>query len=123
MRFILNWLLISIAISVAAYIVPGIEPYGPADPWLCFAFVGLFLGLVNSLVKPVITVISLPVTILTLGIFQLVVNSLMLELASWFSLNLLGAGIVINGFGAAFFGAIVISIVSAILNVATADAQ
>ncbi|MCF2621243.1 phage holin family protein [Collinsella tanakaei] len=123
MRFILNWLLISIAISVAAYIVPGIEPYGPADPWLCFAFVGLFLGLVNSLVKPVITVISLPVTILTLGIFQLVVNSLMLELASWFSLNLLGAGIVINGFGAAFFGAIVISIVSAILNVATADAR
>ncbi len=62
-------------------------------------------------------------TILTLGIFQLVVNSLMLELASWFSLNLLGAGIVINGFGAAFFGAIVISIVSAILNVATADAR
>lgn len=123
MRFILNWLLISIAISVAAYIVPGIEPYGPADPWLCFAFVGLFLGLVNSLVKPVITVISLPVTILTLGIFQLVVNSLMLELASWFSMNLLGAGIVINGFGAAFFGAIVISIVSAILNVATADAR
>ena len=123
MRFILNWLLISIAISVAAYIVPGIEPYGPADPWLCFAVVGLFLGLVNSLVKPVITVISLPVTILTLGIFQLVVNSLMLELASWFSLNLLGAGIVINGFGAAFFGAIVISIVSAILNVATADAR
>lgn len=123
MRFILNWLLISIAISVAAYIVPGIEPYGPTDPWLCFAFVGLFLGLVNSLVKPVITVISLPVTILTLGIFQLVVNSLMLELASWFSLNLLGAGIVINGFGAAFFGAIVISIVSAILNVATADAR
>lgn len=123
MRFVLNWLLTSIAISIAAFIVPGIEPFGMVEPWMSFAFTGLFLGFVNALIKPFVTIISLPVTILTLGIFQLVVNSLMLELASWFSLNLLGAGIVINGFGAAFFGAIVISIVSAILNVATADAR
>lgn len=123
MRFILNWLLISIAISIAAYIVPGIEPFGQADPWLCFAVVGLFLGLVNALVKPLLTIVSLPVTILTLGVFQLVINGLMLELASWFSLNLLGAGIAIDGFWAAFFGAIVISIVGGILNMVTQDAQ
>lgn len=123
MRFILNWLLISIAISIAAYIVPGVEPFGPADPWLCFAFVGLFLGLVNALIKPLVTIVSLPVTILTLGVFQLVINGLMLELASWFSLNLLGAGIAIEGFGAAFSGAIVISIVGGILNMVTQDAK
>lgn len=122
MRFILNWLLTSIAISIAAYIVPGIQPYGPTDPWLCFAFAGLFLGLVNALIKPIITVISLPVTILTLGIFQLVVNSFMLELASWLSRNLLGSGIVISGFGAAFVGAIIISIMCTLLGVATKDA-
>ena len=122
MRFVLNWLLTSIAISIAAFLVPGIEPFGPADPWICFAFVGLFLGFVNSLVKPLLTVVSLPVTILTLGVFQLVINSFMLELASWLSVNLLGAGVSISGFGAAFFGAIVVSIMCAILGVATSDA-
>ena len=93
MRFMLNWLLTSIAIAIATFLVPGIQPFGMADAWVCFAFVGLFLNIVDSLVKPFLTVISLPLTIITLGIFQLVVNSFMLELASYLSVNLLGAGI------------------------------
>ncbi len=120
-RFFRNWLLTSIAIAVAAFIVPGIQPFGAADPWLSFSFVGLFLGLVNSLVKPLITVISLPLTCLTVGLFQLVVNSFMLELASWLSVNLLGSGISISGFGAALLGSIIVSIVCTILGVATND--
>ena len=80
------------------------------------------MGLVNSLVKPLITVISLPVTFLTLGVFQLVVNSFMLELASWLSVNLLGSGISISGFWSAFVGAIIVSIMCSILGVATKDA-
>lgn len=122
MRFLLNWLLTSISIAIATFIVPGIEPFGPTDAWLSFAFVGLFLGLVNSLVKPLITVISLPVTFLTLGVFQLVVNSFMLELASWLSVNLLGSGISISGFWSAFVGAIIVSVMCSILGVATKDA-
>lgn len=122
MRFLLNWLLTSISIAIATFIVPGIEPFGPTDAWLSFAFVGLFLGLVNSLVKPLVTVISLPVTFLTLGVFQLVVNSFMLELASWLSVNLLGSGISISGFWSAFVGAIIVSIMCSILGVATKDA-
>ena len=122
MRFLLNWLLTSISIAIATFIVPGIAPVGPTDAWLSFAFVGLFLGLVNSLVKPLITVISLPVTFLTLGVFQLVVNSFMLELASWLSVNLLGSGISISGFWSAFVGAIIVSIMCSILGVATKDA-
>ena len=90
MRFMLNWLLTSIAIAIATFLVPGIQPFGMADAWVCFAFVGLFLNIVDSLVKPFLTVISLPLTIITLGIFQLVVNSFMLELASYLSVNLLG---------------------------------
>lgn len=121
MRFFLNWLRTSIAIAVATFIVPGIQPFGMADPWLSFAFVGLFLGLVNSLVKPLITVISLPLTCLTVGLFQLVVNSFMLELASWLSVNLLGSGISISGFGAALLGSVIVSIVCTILGVATND--
>lgn len=121
MRFILNWLITAIAIAIAAYTVPGIAPFGAAEPYVCFAFAGLFLGLVNSLVKPFITLISLPATIVTLGIFQLVVNSFMLELASWLSVNMVGAGISIAGFGSAFLGAIVISIMCSLLGMLTRD--
>ena len=79
MRFMLNWLFTSIAIAIATLLVPGIQPFGFAEAWVCFAFVGLFLNIVDSLVKPFLTVISLPLTIITLGIFQLVVNSFMLS--------------------------------------------
>lgn len=116
MRFLLNWLLTSIAIAIATFIVPGIAPFGAGEAWVSFMFVGLFLGFVNSLVKPIITAISLPVTIITLGIFQLVINSFMLELASWLSINILGTGISIASFGSAFIGAIIVSIMCAILN-------
>ena len=76
----------------------------------------MFLNIVDSLVKPFLTVISLPLTIITLGIFQLVVNSFMLELASYLSVNLLGAGISIAGFGSAFMGSILVSIMRSILD-------
>ena len=61
-------------------------------------------------------VISLPLTIITLGIFQLVVNSFMLELASYLSVNLLGVGISIASFGSAFMGSILVSIMRSILD-------
>ena len=109
MRFLLNWLLTSIAIAIATFLVPGIQPFGMADAWVCFAFVGLFLNIVDSLVKPFLTVISLPLTIITLGIFQLVVNS-------YLSVNLLGAGISIADFGSAFMGSILVSIMRSILD-------
>ena len=118
MTFVLNWIFTAIAIAFAAWIVPGIAPFGPYEAWMCFLFAGLFLSLVNSLVKPIVSLLSLPVTILTLGIFQLVVNAFMLELASWLSVNVLGAGIAISGFTAALFGSIIISIGCAILGVA-----
>lgn len=116
MRFMLNWLFTSIAIAIATFLVPGIQPFGFAEAWVCFAFVGLFLNIVDSLVKPFLTVISLPLTIITLGIFQLVVNSFMLELASYLSVNLLGAGISIASFGSAFMGSILVSIMRSILD-------
>jgi putative membrane protein len=78
--------------------------------------VGLFLNIVDSFVKPFLTVISLPLTIITLGIFQLVVNSFMLELASYLSVNLLGVGISIASFGSAFMGSILVSITRSILD-------
>ena len=119
MRFILNTLLTAIAVAIATFIVPGITPYG-SDPWIAYIFVALFLGVVNSFVKPIISFISIPVNIITLGIFQLVINGFMLMLASWLSRNLLDAGISISGIFAALFGSIIISIACSIFGVAAA---
>lgn len=117
MTFLLNWLFTSIAIAIADWFVPGIFVLGTVEPWLCYIFTGLFLSLVNSLVKPIITVLALPLTIITLGLFQLMVNGLMLQLASSLSLNLLGSGIVAANFVWAFVGAIIVSIMCTILGV------
>lgn len=115
MRFLLNWLLTQSLSRSPRSSSPAFS-FGMADAWVCFAFVGLFLNVVDSLVKPLLTVISLPLTIITLGIFQLVVNSFMLELASYLSVNLLGAGISIASFGSAFMGSILVSITRSIFD-------
>jgi putative membrane protein len=75
----------------------------------------LALALVNAIVKPVVEVLSLPLTIVTLGIFYLVINAMMLNLASGLSVSLFGSGIEIDSFGAAMMGAIVISLASMII--------
>lgn len=114
-RFVAKWVFSAIAIAVAAALMPGITHIGTDPAWLSFLFVALFLVLVNSLVKPVLSILSLPVTILTLGVFQLVLNAFMLVLASSLAVNVFGSGIRIDGFGAAFFGSIVVSVVSCVL--------
>ncbi|QWT17899.1 phage holin family protein [Collinsella sp. zg1085] len=115
MKFLLKTLLTAIAVAIASNLIPGIAPYG-AEPWLAFLMASLSLGFVNALIKPVVTLISIPATIVTLGIFQLVVNTFMFELASWISVHVIGAGIIISSFGSAFIAAIVVSFISGILN-------
>ena len=116
MRFLLNWIMTAIALAIAVWFIPGLSAFG-AEPWLCFLFVSLFLGIVNTLVKPFLSIISLPITFFSLGVFQLIINTFMLELASWLSVSFLGAGISIASFGSAFVGAIIVSILCAILGV------
>ncbi|MCH3943484.1 MAG: phage holin family protein [Atopobiaceae bacterium] len=113
MHFIGKWFITAIATAVAIWLVPGIEAYGGAYVGPIFA--ALCLAVVNVTIKPVMQALGLPLTILTLGIFALVVNALALELASWLARNVFQAGITINGFGSAFLGAIIISIMTAIL--------
>ena len=75
-------------------------------------FCALALSLLNATVRPLLQVLSLPITVISLGIFHLVVNAVVLEMASALSRNVFHAGIAIESFGAAFLGAIVISVVS-----------
>lgn len=118
MKFILRWIVTALAVGAAAWIVPGINVFG-AEAWAAIALFGLVLALVNMSVKPVLQVISLPVTVLTLGIFYLVVNTLMLYLAQWVADGIFHVSFYIADFGSAFLASIVISIVTAILNAIT----
>lgn len=119
MNFILRWIVTAIAVGAAVWIVPGIETIGGSEAWAAVAVFALILALINASVKPILQILSLPITILTLGIFYLVVNTGMLYLAAWLAEGMFGTGIAIASFGSAFVASIVISIVSAIANAIT----
>jgi putative membrane protein len=115
MNFILRWIVTAVGVGAAVWIVPGISTVG-ANGTLAIAVLALVLSLVNLSVKPILQTLSLPITVITLGLFYLVVNALLLEFAAWAATGLFGSGIAINGFGSALLGSIVISIVSAVVN-------
>lgn len=114
MTLVANWLTAAVAIAAAAWIVPGITVRG--EEWLALAVSAVVLGLVNALARPLLLLVTLPITVLTLGLFLFVVNALTLLLASWLTTRVFGLGLVIDGFWSALVGALIISIVGAVLN-------
>ena len=115
MNFIIRWIVTAVATGVAVWIVPGITTVG-SDSIIAIAVIALVLSLINVSLKPILQALSLPITVITLGIFYLVVNALLLELAAWAATGIFGSGIQMNGFGSALLGAIIISVVSALVN-------
>lgn len=115
---VLRWLIAAAALFVAAKLVPGIAVEGNA--WAAFAVMALVLGLVNAVVKPLLKLLTCPLIILTLGLFLLVINALMLLLASWLS-QMFGFGFVVHGFWPAFWGALIVSVVTTVLSVLVKD--
>ena len=109
--FLVHLLVNAAALWVATRIVPGVTYSGSLLPLLGVALV---FGIVNAFIRPVAKLLALPLIILTLGIFALVVNGLMLWLTSSLSESL-GLGFHVSGFWAAFFGSLVVSIVSTLL--------
>ena len=106
MGFVIRWIVTAIAVAAAVWLVPGIEVLG-GEAWIGITLLALVLSLVNIAVKPILQVLSLPVTVLTLGLFYL---------AAWLANGLFGIGFEIATFGSGFVAAIVISIVSWIAN-------
>lgn len=109
-KFLQNWAVNTLAVLVAVYIVPGIH-FKDESLWTPFV-TSLVLGILNAFLRPILMLFSLPLLILTLGLFRLVINALLLYFVSL----LLGQYFVVANFWAAFFGALVISIVSVLLN-------
>jgi putative membrane protein len=115
MRFLLRWGITAVAVAVAAWIVPGIWIDQPHRIWTV-VIVALILGLVNAFIRPLISLMSCGLIVLTLGLFTLVINGLMLWLASWITVDWLGLAFHVDGFWSAFWGAIIVSIVSLLLS-------
>lgn len=119
-RILLAIVLNALALGAAALLVPGIRMEGwsddPGAVLLAYLFVGAVFGIVNVTIKPIVNILSLPITCLTLGLFAVVINALMLLLTGWLTSWTPVTLIVDDFFFDAILGAIVVSIVSAVLN-------
>lgn len=107
-RWLIRWAVIAIATAVAAATVPGIEVHGGV---VTLMWVALLFGLVNALLGPLLRLLSLPLTVLTFGLFALVVNGVLLAITAGLSDSL-----DIGGFLSAIVGALIISVVTAVLS-------
>ena len=101
--FLGHWLVTAVALMAADWMLDGVH----VGSGLALAFGALLLGLVNALVRPVLVIVTLPITVLTLGLFYLVVNGVAFALASW-----LARGVSVSSFGSAVAGALVVTLVS-----------
>jgi putative membrane protein len=121
-NFLIKTLANAAALAVATWLVSGIELTG-ADTGSktgTLVIVALIFGVVNFVVKPLLKFISLPLMVLTLGLFTLVINALMLMLTSWVADNL-DVSFHVDGFGTAFLGGLIISIVAWALHMVLPD--
>lgn len=112
MKFVLRWGINAVALYIAVMIVPGMAYQGE---WTGIVWIALIFGLLNALVRPVLKLLSLPFIILTLGLFTVVINTVMLLITSAVS-DALGLGLSVEGFWAALLGSLVISLVSTVLS-------
>jgi putative membrane protein len=106
-RFLGTWVISALSLLATAFLIPGIS----LDSLVAAAIGALVLGLINAVVRPLILLFTLPLTILTLGLFLFIVNAISFSLVAYFT-----PGFTINTFWDAIFGSIILSFVSGILN-------
>jgi putative membrane protein len=110
-RFIQSWFINTLAVLVAVYLVTGIKYEKPID----LLVASLLLGILNSIIRPILLFLTLPLLIFSLGLFTLVINALLLYLVGY----LLRPHFYVDGFWSAFWGALIISVISTILGALT----
>jgi putative membrane protein len=119
-KLVIRWLINFLALFAAAWLVKGITVEG-GDGWTVFAIMAIILGLVNAILRPLLKLLTCPLIILTLGLFTLVINGFTLWLSSRIAVNWFHVGFYVDGFWAAFWGGLVVSIVSLILSAVLMD--
>ncbi len=110
-RFIQSWLINTCAVLVAAYLIKGIHYEKPLDLFVA----SLLLGIFNAVLRPLLTLLALPLVIFTLGLFRLVINAVLLYFVGY----VMHPRFYVDGFGDAFWGALVISLVSVLFHILT----
>jgi putative membrane protein len=108
-NFLLTWLGTALALLITSQIVPGFM----IKTFVAALFAAIVIGLVNAIIRPILSVLAFPITLITFGLFTFVINALTLWLASAITP---GSGFQIQGFVPAFLGSIVLSIVSSVIN-------
>lgn len=112
LRLLLRWALNAVALLLVPEIITGLQ----VNSYLAALIGAILLGLMNALIRPLLILITLPINLLTLGLFTLVLNGLL-----FWAVSGLVAGVQIDGFGSAFWGALVYSLLTALVNVALGE--
>ena len=115
----IRWIINALALYVAVNVVPGIHFLGTAGQLLIVAAI---FGIVNSALRPILTVLTCPLVVLTLGLFTFVINAMLLLVTAWLS-SQFDLGLVVEGFGAAFLGGLLIGVVSVVLSIFVGESK
>ncbi len=119
-QFLVRLVITAIAVSFAITLIPCITFESTNELTVDILVLSGFLALINMSIKPLLQVLSLPISILTLGVFALVVNTAMIYLAAWCATTFFGIGVTISDFGSAFVLSILISVATWFINTITA---
>ncbi len=117
-RLLIRWAINALALWIAIQIVPGLNYV--SETGVSLLIIALIFGLVNALVRPILMVLTCPLILLTLGLFILVINAIMLSLTIWLS-GIFDLGLTSDSFLATLLGALVISIVSGVMSMLVKD--
>ncbi len=118
MFFIFRLIIHMVAILIISYLLPRLIRVDSVMAALVAAFL---LGIVNAILRPILVFFTLPITVLTFGLFLLVINGLMLWLASWITVHWMGLEFHVDGFWNAVLGALIVSVVSVCVSVFVGD--
>jgi putative membrane protein len=119
MKLVIRWVVSTLALFAAAYLIPGIHVEDP-NAWMVYALMALILGLVNAVIRPLLKLLSCPLIILTLGIFVLVINGASFLLAARIA-EALGVGFYVDDFCSALLGSLIVSVIAIFFNIFLKD--
>jgi putative membrane protein len=111
-RLLIRWAINTVAIAVAAYVLPALS----VESWKSALVAGVLLGILNTFVRPIFRLLTLPINVATLGLFVVVTNGLILVILDW-----LMSGLKIDGFLWAIVAAVIIAVITTVVNILVGD--
>lgn len=120
LKLVARWVIVMVSLLAAVLLIPGIHIEG-TNAWIAFGVMAVILAFVNAFIRPLLTFLSCGFIFLTMGLFILVINALTLWLSSYIAVNVFNVGFYVEGFWAAFWGSIIVSVVSFLLSLFVSD--